>query len=499
MGKHVVVLDIGKTNKKLLAFDENLKVVESIVENISADESGDIHFERVDAIDEWFLGGLKKLAAEIEIGAVSITTHGATFACVGADGELSVPLIAYTTDPGEEFNKRFFAKYGDARELHKRLSTPQLGAIANVGRGIEFARENFPAEFAETTAILNYPQYFGFVLSGVKGADSTYSGCHSYLWDFDTKSWSFMADEMGIRNLLPPEILSTEIPLGTVSAETAEKTGLAPDTIVGRGIHDSNASLLPYIIKSTGRFVLNSTGTWCVAMCPAKDVSLSESDLDMGIFHNVDVFTNPVKTALFMGGEELRVHMEAMEKRAGLSGHPDFNPETYQKIIDEKRIFVLPGALPGTGPYPNSTSAVVEDGKTYLLSDIVAGEDVPPCYSDAETAYAAVNISLAVQTSKMLRGVGLQDGMTIYTEGGFRNNPGYLALLSALNPGCTSLLSDIPEATAFGAALLGKAALEKRPLKELKADFEIQTDKAPQATFEGLDAYDDAFAELAGE
>ncbi len=500
MSKHVVVLDIGKTNKKLLVFDENLKVAASIVENIPADESGPVHLERVEQLNEWFLDGLKKLAADFEVGAVSITTHGATFACVGADGGLALPVIAYTTNPGEDFDDEFFGKYGDSRELHRKLSTPLFsGCIANVARGIEFARKQFPEKFAGVKWILNYPQYFGFFLSGAVGADSTYSGCHSYLWDFDTKSWSFMADKMGIKSLLPPEILPSETPLGTISPAVAERTGLAPDTIVGRGIHDSNASILPYILKSEGRFVLNSTGTWCVAMCPCDSVSLSDSDLDMGIFHNVDAFTNPIKTALFMGGEELRVHMETMTKRANLQGHPDFDPALYREIINEKKLFVTPGVLKGTGPYPKSDPGIIEDGKWYPLADIDSGASLPPCYSDPAKAYAAVNISLAVQTAKMLRGVGLEDGMTVFTEGGFRNNPGYLALLDALLPNNSTFLSDIPEATAFGGALLGKAAIDNRPLKELGADFEIQTDPAPKADFGDLNAYAAEFAEVASQ
>ena len=49
--------------------------------------------------------------------------------------------------------------------------------------------------------------------------------------------------------------------LGTISAATAEATGLPPDTPVYCGIHDSNASLYPHLISRAAPFSVVSTGT----------------------------------------------------------------------------------------------------------------------------------------------------------------------------------------------------------------------------------------------
>jgi sugar (pentulose or hexulose) kinase len=97
----------------------------------------------------------------------------------------------------------------------------------------------------------------------------------------------------------------------------------------------------------------------------------------------------------------------------------------------------------------------------------------------------------------MLKNVGAEPGVKIYIEGGFRKNQGYQACLSTLFPECEIILSNIPEATAFGAALLGKSALEKRPLEKLGTDFEIETTTIERHFFSGMKAYAEKFKTFA--
>ena len=54
---------------------------------------------------------------------------------------------------------------------------------------------------------------------------------------------------------------------------------------------------------------------------------------------------------------------------------------------------------------------------------------------------------------------GTGPGATIYVEGGFRNNPVFLAILAALLPDNPVVLTSLAEATSSGTALLGHALL----------------------------------------
>ena len=84
-----------------------------------------------------------------------------------------------------------------------------------------------------------------------------YLGCHTYLWDSLAGEYSEVARSMGILPLLPREIRRPWDSLGTVSEVVSDRTGLAPNTIVTLGIHDSNASLLPYFV--TERVAISSS------------------------------------------------------------------------------------------------------------------------------------------------------------------------------------------------------------------------------------------------
>jgi sugar (pentulose or hexulose) kinase len=64
---------------------------------------------------------------------------------------------------------------------------------------------------------------------------------------------------------------------------------------------------------------------------------------------------------------------------------------------------------------------------------------------------------------------GLVAGADVFTEGGFRKNTDYNALLAAALPSNSVYLTDIAEATAFGAAMTALVALEGKGGSE--ADF----------------------------
>ncbi len=493
MNRCIAVFDIGKTNKKILIFDEQLKLIHSEYKTIPAEEGRTIQTERAMETFDWFIHELASLSKKFRISAISITAHGATFACVDANGKLAIPVLSYTNDPGKDFHSSFFRKYGDEKKMHAELATSNMGGLANLAKGIEYARLKFPAGFDEAKHILNYPQFFGFLLTGKAGAEPTYVGCHSYLLNFKDKNWSYMADRMGIRDKLPLHIGNSHSVLGRISSDIAEKTGLDKNVVVTLGIHDSNASFLPYLIRGNDKFILNSTGTWFVAMSPSKCISFSEEELDSGVFCNADVYGNPIKTAIFMGGGEMNCYFDILHKYFGLKKHCPLNLGVCQKAIVEARAFILPGFMRGTGPFPASHSRIVWDGTTYNLADLDSKEKFPDFFNDTEYAYAVLNISLAIQTAVMLKNVGLEKGMRIYIEGGFRKNETYCALVAALCPQAETVLSDMSEATSFGAAILAKSALDGLSLEEIGKTVEINTEPVQRINLDGLERYKKIF------
>lgn len=491
----IAVFDVGKTNKKLLVFDEKLELLESTYTGFSEIERDGVHYEDMEGIESWFMGRLSEVAKRYPIRVISVTTHGAAFVSVDARGERATPVTSYTTEVDVTFNNEFYETFGDSMELQRITATPRFDALLNIAKAIYFAKKRFPDGFARIAHILNYPQYFGFRLTGKVGAEWTMVGCHSYLWDYQRGRYSSVAEDLGLLDKLPKEIHKPWDVLGTISPSVADKTGLDRDTVVTVGIHDSNASLLPYLIKVDEDFVLNSTGTWCVLMHPMKKVEWGSGDLGNVVFFNLDAFSHPVKTTIFCGGMEFDVYTELFKEIGGGEITTTFDGELFQRLIREKQLFILPEVLKGSGQFSGSLARVVQGNTVYPLSSIQSDGVVPPFFKDNKTALAVLGLSLLVQTKVAMERAGFQPGMSLFIEGGFRKNEAYGSLLSSLFPTSAISHTSMEEATAFGAAILGKIAVDKIDPPEVGSFFDIDLSPVPKEKLEGLDGYIDAFME----
>jgi L-fuculokinase len=486
----IAVFDVGKTNKKLFIFDQDLKIL--ALEKISIDESEEngIRHDNLQEIEKWFFSTLRKLTGLFRnIRSVSITTHGATFVCVGNDGKPSVPEISYTTDPGDSFHKEFFNEFGSRLTLQQETCTADFGVLINLAKGIWFVKRHYPAAFSKTKYILNFPQYFGYLLTGNAAAEPTYTGCHTYLWDFEKNDWSSVAERMGILSMLPSRTGNPWDILGSIKPDVARETGLEAGTLVTLGIHDSNASLLPYLITMENDFVLNSSGTWCVIMHQKDKVEFREDELGKVVFYNISAFSKPVKTAIFMGGLEFDHYLGIFRKLNMKEQLPSFNYEMYSEIIRKRELFILPSVTKGTGQFPESEPRIIEKGKIRFITDINAGKTIPEFFRDYETACAVLTLSLVIQTRISLERADMVDGLPLFVEGGFSANESYTSLLTASYPSSDVFITSLLEATAFGAAILGKASIEKVRPAGLRDFINIEKTKVPKVEMKGINEY----------
>ncbi len=492
--RHVAVIDVGKTNKKVHIYDEALDLVGGKSRSFESVEREGVPWVPSQEIESWLLDTLSELGSRYPIELISIATHGATFACVDADGELAIPVVDYTHEPGDAFHEEFYRIAGAPEELQRRTATLKLPALLNVAQGVFFFQKTRPEAFARVAHVLFYPQYLAFRLTGKIGADYTYAACHTCLFDFSSLDYSFVADVLAIRDKLPESIEQPGTILGRLDPAVAGRTGLSPDAQVTLGVHDSNSSLLPYLLKKPNEnLIVNSTGTWCVAMHPEKEVAFADEEIGKAVFYNMSALRQPVKTSILMGGLEFETYTTLLKERFGMKRLPDFDPNTYRDVVKTAREFILPAVARGTGQFPDSAARVVDHDEVFALEEVQSGSRVPELFSDTRRAIAVLNLSLAIQTITALERVGLGPGVTVYTEGGFRNNRDYNALLATLAPESSFRLSGMPEATSFGAALLGWAAADGRDLMDLGSAFALEEERVGGFEIPGLGAYLDAF------
>ncbi|MEB2847750.1 carbohydrate kinase [Rhizobiales bacterium RZME27] len=420
--RRIAVLDIGKTNAKVVVVDAISGGEVAAVKMANAVLQGPPypHYD-IDRIWSFALDALARFAVEPGYDAISITTHGACAALLDADGELAMPVLDYE----HSYPQHIRDAYADLRPSFTETASPQLSAGLNLGAQLHYLKESFPAEFSRVATILTYPQYWACRLTGTATNEVTSLGCHTDLWQPGRGEYSRLVDTLGIRPLMAP-VQSAFDRLGHVLPSVAERIGLAQPVPVFCGIHDSNASLLPHLLARRSPFSVVSTGTWVVSF--AVGGNLAGLDASRDTLANVDALGRAVPSSRFMGGREYEMLTLGWKRPAD-----DEIPASIEEILLQGRM-LLPTVVHGSGPFPGRVHAAV-------------GAEA----RDAAEAHALASIYVALMTDVCLSLVGAA-GETI-VEGPLADNMPYLQLLAALT-GRDVLAVSGSTGTSAGAALL---------------------------------------------
>lgn len=500
----IAVIDIGMTNKKVAVYDDSLRQLDAAYKNFSPvlvkdPISGDmLETHDLKGMEEWFFDQLKTFAAKYPIKAIATTTHGATFVCIDKDGNVCAPCVYYTYEPGEKFQNDFYNLVGSPEEIQRKTFSPKFSSMINPAKGVFFLQKHFPTEFAATATILNFAQYWSFVLTGEKGIEPTFISNHSCLWNHAENTYSHVVDKLNIRKLMPENFQKTTSKLGTITEKVAATTGLPKDTVVAMGVHDSNASLLPYLTKDAGEdFILNSTGTWCVSMHPQEKAEFNEDDIGKIVYFTQSALNKPVKVAIFVGGMELDSYVSLYKELNNTDKFPEYDADIFRAVLKECDTFLLPEIVSGSGQFTDSKAGIMEKGEFYSFEEIKSKKRVPKVMYDEKKMFAVLDISMVIQTVTALTRAGMKDGTRIFTEGGFRKNKGYNTLLATVLPHNKVSLTNIAEATAFGAAMTAAMAKTGKSHTDLADTINIEYVPVQTDSFPNYDNYRNEWLKLA--
>ena len=413
--RRIAVLDIGKTNAKVLVVDLATGTEEVLARAPNAVvRGGPYPHHDLDGLWGFALSGLR-LAAARGVDAVSITTHGAACVLVDDAGGLALPLLDYEHDGPD----RLAAEYDRVRPEFAETGSPRLPGGLNVGAQIYWLARMFPVEFARVRHVLMLAQYWAFRLSGIAASEATSLGCHTDLWNPWEGRFTSLVGRMGWEGLFPPVRKAAEV-LGPVLPAVAEATGLPVGTPVLCGIHDSNASLVPHLAEAPCGVL--STGTWMIVMAlGGRQVTL---DAARDVLVNVNALGRPVPTARFMGGREME---EIMGGRIGEPSADDL------RAVLEGRVMAMPSLHPETGPFP---------GKRFGW---IGGEP------EGGARMAAASFYAALMGAECLALIGAEGPVIV--EGAFGGNAAFLRMLATAT-GRVVRGSGQGAGTGLGAALL---------------------------------------------
>jgi sugar (pentulose or hexulose) kinase len=431
--KVIAVFDVGKTNKKLLLFDYNLKLV--LEQEIRVAEKRDddgFECDNIELIEKWIKESINKLvhSEKYDLTALNFATYGATIVYLDANGQRITPVYNYLKPIDERIPERLYRRYGGQDEFCRRTASPALGML-NSGIQILWLKTAKPEVFSKVRYILHFPQYLSYLISGKICSEHTSIGCHTGLWDFDNMKYHQWVTDHELD-------LPGPVPVGTFTEVVIDGKRIK----VGIGIHDSSSSLAPYFTGNKGKFLLISSGTWCINMNPFNNEKLSVEQLDNDCLCYMSIARQPVKSSrLFLGNmHETGVKM--------MNDHFRTTEDFYKNVkYDQDLIKMLKSRYSGDRrAFFNSGPGSREFKERIDLFD----------FKSFDEGYHQLMSELSDLTCEAISLIlpDRDDTENLYITGGFAKNKIFLKLIAKSFPSKKVYTSEISNSTALGAALV---------------------------------------------
>ena len=428
----ILIFDVGRTNKKLILFDEQYRLVlENTTQLPETIDDDGFACEDIDLLSSWIQRSFVEISTnpDYEISAVSFSAYGASMVHLDEYLKPVTPLYSYLKPYPEDLKKQFYDNYGGELLVSKQTSSPVLG---NLNSGLQLYRLKYqkPAVFNKIKYTLHLPQYISYLISANICADITSIGCHTKLWDFSRQDYHEWVYKEGLDVKLAP-ISNGDDVVRIINGEN--------QIPVGVGLHDSSAALIPYLANFHEPFILLSTGTWCISLNPFNQSPLTAEELQKDCLCYLTYEGRPVKASRLFAGYE----HEAQTKRLAEHFHTandHFTTVGFNRDIIAKIKLQQPG--------------VTVEKKEGVLEKSPFGERDLSTFASYEEAYHQLIFDL-ITLQVAATGLVLNDGQVkrIFVDGGFSKNPIFMHLLAAAFPDIEVFAASVAQATAMGAAL----------------------------------------------
>lgn len=436
----IAIFDVGKTNKKLFLFDENYQIVyEKSARFIETVDEDGFPCENIESLTLSVFDSLSEVfrLKQFNIKAVNFSAYGASLVYVGEDGNPVGPLYNYLKPYPEKISHEFYLRYGGEEQFSLETASPVLGNL-NSGLQLYLLKKEKPEIFNKVKFALHLPQYLSFLLSGKACSDITSIGCHTGLWNFEKQQYHNWIEQEGITSKLAPIE-----PAGKVF----DPLFPASSYMIGIGLHDSSAALIPYLVNFTESFILISTGTWCISLNPFNQQPLTAAELNDDCLCYLQYEGKPVKASRVFSGFE---HEQQVKR---IASHFDTD------IIKYRNVIFKPGIIESLRlKNPGSSSSAATKESAFGSRELTGFNDDEEAYHQLMTDLVHLQVN---STNLILKHTAVK---RIFVDGGFSKNSVYMNLLAASYPGIEVFAASMAQSTALGAAIILHKTWNSKPL-----------------------------------
>ncbi|MCL4189605.1 MAG: hypothetical protein KJZ85_18550, partial [Rhodobacteraceae bacterium] len=429
----IAVLDVGKTNVRLVAADPSGRAAEVLACANPVRPGPPWRHHDLAALAGWVGEGLAALARRHPLAHVVPVAHGAAGVLAGGDPDAPgagavLPMIDYEDTCPPALAAAYAAAWGGFAVCGSRI----MGGMTHAARQLMRIEAGHPADLAAARWWLNTPQFWAWWLSGVPASEVSAMAAQSHLWDTAAGRFTPLALARGWDRLMPPWRPAGAV-LGPLRPALVGRHGLPRGLAVHCGAHDSSAHFHRFAVAGERGYTLVSTGTWIVALSAEADPAAL--DPARGMTLNAAPDGRPLGGALAMGGRAF-----AALAGPGWRGEPA-DPAALARIVAQGTL-ATPGHAPDDGPFPGSA------GRGRILGP-------PPAGQEERTALALLHAAL--MTAAVARTLG--GGGRLILDGTFLADPHFAPLVAALRPGRATLAcTDGGGVVAGAAALVAPAA-----------------------------------------
>ncbi len=276
MSKYYLAVDIGASSgRHILGSIQDGKIV---LEEVYRFENG---MKKIDghlcwdhkALFENIKAGMKKCK---EIGKIPVSmgidTWGVDFALLDENDELIDKLYGYRDSRTDGMDEEVY-KIVPERELYARTGIQK--AMYNSIYQLMAVKVQNPEVMEKAKAMLFVPDYFNFLLSGVKANEYT-EATTSQLISTETKDWNYeLIDELGFKREIFQKVVTPGTCLGNLRPEVAEEIGYDLE-LIAPCTHDTGSAVLA-VPANDDDFAYISSGTWSLLGVERDEADCSES------------------------------------------------------------------------------------------------------------------------------------------------------------------------------------------------------------------------------